>query len=95
MRIVSQDRKYDLPYDSTLIINKPSYGFDTKEKTKQVYIIVGVFDNQKYILGEYDSHVKVDFLLGQIHEFYVNSDNPVVVLLPPNENVILPKDDHD
>ena len=95
MRIISQDRKYDLPYDSTLIINKPSYGFDDKEKTKRVYIIVGVFDNQKYILGEYDSQEKIDFLLGQMHEYYVNSNSPVVVILPSDKEVILPENDHD
>ena len=93
MRIVSQDKKYDLPYEQTAIINKRVYGLDDNKQTIYVFHIIGLFQGEKYILGEYSSQEKVDHILAELRKAYVkNNTKHIVATFLKDEEVELPEE---
>ena len=91
MRIISQDKKYDLPYEQTAITNDRVYDFDVNKNIIYVYQITGIFRGEKYILGKYSSQEKVDYVLQEIRTVYLNHKKSVVSLLKDGE-VVLPEE---
>lgn len=94
MRLVSQDRRYDLPYNRTAIITKRVFDFNDKKEMVYAFHIIGVFEDDKYILGEYSSQEKADHVLNLMRETYTVSDDYTHVIVPfPDDNEVLLTDD--
>lgn len=93
MRLVSQDRKFDLPYEQTMVMTKQVYGLDERKQPIEVYHINGVFGSDKITLGEYTSKEKVKFLMDEL--IRSNMHKVDAVLFPEDKDVVLPEVDND
>ena len=88
MRIVSQDRAYDLPYEQVMLNVKRVYGVEIGLPAER-YSITATFQDMKITLGEYKSKEVASFLMADVLDKYNMAAN--VVIFPMEEDVVLPE----
>ena len=93
MRLVSQNRMFDLPYEQTMLNIERIYGIDDG-KPIELFRILGTFGGGRYPLAEYSSKKIAEYLMDSLHMSYQDNISNVVAF-PKEKDVKMPEADND
>lgn len=79
MRIISQNRAVDLPYEQVALSKGHVYALDEQNVPEKHYCIFARFDGDKVNIAEYTNKVKRDYIFKSIYMAYHEGASVVVI----------------
>lgn len=79
MRIISQNRAVDLPYEQVVLLKGYIYALDEENIPEKHYCIFAKFDGDKVRIAEYVDNAKCDYIFKSIYMAYHEGASVVVI----------------